>query len=126
MNKYLKKILLGLIIWAVPFVVSFFVWDVQTNAPRIGMYWFNALMALCWAVGFVIALKLYFKNLKRRGARKDGLVTGVIWYVELILLDLIVLVGLFGMALTDFYPMLLTYLNTFLITAAVGCIFEGK
>jgi hypothetical protein len=121
MNKWIKKILLGLIVWAVPFFASFFVWDVKANAPKISMAWFSALMALTWAIGFAIAAYLYFKNVKKNNI-VEGWTTGLIWYAELLILDLIILVGSFGMNIGDFYPMLLTYANSIVICAAIGYI----
>ena len=123
MHKCIKKLLLGLLIWAVPFVVSLFVWNPETNAPTIGMEWFSALMGFCWTMGFAAALYIYFRKMKKNTV-KEGWVTGIVWYVELIALDLIVLAGLFGMALSEIYPMLLTYLNAVLITASVGYILK--
>ncbi|MBT3297415.1 hypothetical protein HN385_00665 [archaeon] len=121
MNKYLKKILLGFIIWVIPFVTSFFVWDVAANEPTISIAWFNSLMVFTWSIGFAIAAFLYFKDIKVNKF-SEGWKTGLIWYIELLLLDLLFLVGLFGMSLGDYYPMLLTYLNVIVISSAIGYI----
>jgi len=125
MNKYFKIILLGLIIWAIPFVTSFFVWDVEAGIPTVGVPWFNALMAFTWAVGFAIAACVYFRKVKKDTVR-EGWTTGIIWYIELLVLDLIVLVGFFHMAIIGYYPLLLTYLNAVAISSAIGYIKRGK
>ena len=122
MNKILRRILLGLVIWAIPFMVSLLVWDVASNGPRVGMYWFNALMAFFWSVGFAIAACTYFKDVSKKDAVSEGWITGATWYIELLIIDLIVLVGLFGMTMADFYPMFLTYLNAVAVSAAIGYI----
>ncbi len=119
MNKFLKRILLGLLIWAIPFFAALFVWDVEANAAKISLPWFNALMAFTWAIGFAIAVCVYFRSVKKDFV-KEGWATGIIWYIELLVLDLITLVGIFGMAMADFYPMVLTYLNAVAISAAIG------
>lgn len=119
MNTIGRKLLLGGIIWIIPFITSFFVWDIKDNAPAISQEWFNALMAFTWAIGFSIAAFMYFKDAKKKD-QTDGWKTGGIWYIEQVALDLVVLVGLFGMTMTNYYPMLLTYLNTVLITGAIG------
>lgn len=121
MNKYLKRILLGLIIWAIPFLLSFFVWDMKANVPSISAAWFYALMSFTGAIGLAIAAYYYFKNV-HRDAVKEGWTTGIIWYVELVLLDLIFLVGLFGMTFADYSHLLLTYLTPLIITVAIGYI----
>lgn len=120
MHKYLKRILLGFVIWLIPFVVSCLVWDIEAGVPTVSMGWFNALMAGFWALGFAIAAYFYFRDVAKKAAVKEGVWTGITWWFELCILDLIVLVGIFGMVMADFYPMLLTYLNAVLICIAIG------
>jgi hypothetical protein len=121
MNKTVKTLLLGLVVWVIPFLASFFVWDVKTNAPSVSAAWFYALMGVTGAIGFAIAAYYQFKDV-RKDTVKEGWMTGIIWYVELILLDLIFLVGLFGMALPDYFHLLLTYLTPLILCVAVGYI----
>jgi hypothetical protein len=118
-NKTLKRILLGLLVWVIPFIASFFVWDIKANAPSISAAWFYALMSFTGAIGLAIALYYQFKNVKKDTV-KEGWMTGITWYIELILLDMIFLVGLFGMTWTSYYHLLLTYLTPFILTVAVG------
>jgi hypothetical protein len=119
MNKTVKALLLGLIVWVIPFLSSFFVWDVKANAPSIDIAWFYALMSVTGAIGFSIAAYYWFKDI-RKDTVKESFVTGIIWYAELILLDLIFLVGLFGMAMTDYYHLLLTYLTPAILCVMIG------
>lgn len=125
MNKIIKLILLGLLIWVIPFFVSIFIWDPVAQAPSIAMSWFNAFMALSWSIGIVIALSIYFKG-DHKDYAKAGITAGITWYLSLLILDLIILVGLLGMPLEDWYPMILTYLNTAIITITVGYILCRK
>jgi len=124
MNRTLKRILLGLIIWAVPFVTSLFIWDVEAGAPIFSMAWFYAFMAFTGALGFAIAAYLYFKGVKNKDAVTEGWTAGITWYVELILLDLAVLVGIFGMTMGDYYHLLLTYLNPLVLAVILGYILK--
>ncbi|MBW2999022.1 hypothetical protein KY321_05780 [Candidatus Woesearchaeota archaeon] len=119
MNKILKRFLLGLLIWAVPFFGSFFVWDFENNIPLISMNWLNALTAFFWAIAFGIAACIYFRKIKKN-AEKEGWKTGFFWYIELVALDFLVLVGAFKMPIGDFYPVFLTYMNVLIITIAIG------
>ncbi|MCX6709875.1 MAG: hypothetical protein NTV63_02890 [Candidatus Woesearchaeota archaeon] len=121
MNKYVKLLLLGLIAWGVPFISSFFVWDVKVNAPLVSAAWFYALMGVTGAIGFAIAAYYQFRNV-RKDAVKEGWTAGITWYVELMLLDLIFLVGLFGMTLADYYHLILTYLTPLILSVAIGYI----
>ena len=119
MNKILKIILLGLVVWVIPFLSSFFVWDVKLNGPSIDLAWFYALMSFSGAIGFVIAAYFQFKNIKSNSIRL-GWITGIIWYIELLLLDLIFLVGLFGMGLSSYSHLLLTYLTPLILSVGIG------
>ena len=121
MNKIVKTLLLGLIVWVVPFLSSFFVWDVKANVPSVSAPWFYALMSFTGAIGFSVAAYYQFKNIKKDFVR-EGWITGIIWYVELILLDLIFLVSLFGMTIMDYSHLLLTYLTPFVLCVAIGYI----
>jgi hypothetical protein len=121
MNKTVKTLLLGLMAWAIPFLSSFFVWDVKANAPSIDLAWFYALMSVTGAIGFSIAAYYQFKDADR-DAVKRGWTTGIIWYVELILLDLVFLVGLLGMTMTAYYHLLLTYLTPLILCVMIGYI----
>lgn len=121
MNKFLKKILLGLIVWVVPFVASVFVWDTAANTAKIGMDWFAALMGFTGSVGFAIAACIYFSKIKKDTV-KEGWTTGITWYIELLILDYIVLVFAFGMAFADYASMFLSYLSIVALSAAVGYI----
>jgi len=121
-----KVKLYGLIIWAIPFLTSFFVWDFEANAPSIPMAWFNAIMALTFAIGLVIALKLTFWKTVKKDYFKWSLNAGISWYIELLLLDLIFLVWIFKMSWADYFPMIVTYLNAPIITISVGKILSWK
>jgi hypothetical protein len=121
MNKTLKTILLGLIVWAIPFMASIFVWDTAANGPAIDVAWFYALMGVTGALGFSIAAYYQFRNVQKDPVAKAWM-TGIIWYFELILLDLIFLVGLFSMTMQSYYHLLLTYLGPLILCVAVGYI----
>jgi hypothetical protein len=126
MNKIIRTILFGLLIWAIPFTVSFFMWDVKANAPIVSASWFSATMAFTFAIGIAIAICFYFRPIKKKDAIKGGWTAGLIWYLVLIIMDYIVLVNMFKMAITDYYPMLLTYLNALAISAGVGYMLANK
>ena len=123
MNKFFFRTILGSIIWILPLITSFIVWDIENNAPAISHLWFNALMIFMFIIGFSISSSLWFKKYKKN-TLKDGLYTGIHWYVQLSLLDLIVLVGAFNMVQTDYYPLLLTYLTVVPLMYTMGKLLE--
>jgi len=120
MNKIIKRILLGLIIWAVPFITSFFIWDIEANGPSVSWGWFSAIMAFAWSIGFGIAAYIYFRNVKKKEAVWEGWMTGITWFLELVILDFLILVGVFAMSMTDFYPLIVTYLGTMVTSIVIG------
>ena len=121
MKKFLKKILLGLIVWGIPFVASVLVWDIEANTPKIGMDWFSALMSFTGVVGFAIAAYIYFSKIKEDTV-KEGWTTGITWYVEMLILDYLALVMVFGMTFADYASMFLTYLNVIILSVVIGYI----
>ena len=123
MNKWLKILLLGLIIWVIPFVASVLVWDTETGIPKVSYPWFYALIAITGAIGFAIAACLYFRNVQDSPV-KEATVTGVVWYVEMLILDLIVLVMLFGMTFSDYSHLILSYLNVLVLSILVGYVIK--
>ena len=118
MNLFTKRIFMGMIIWTVPFVISVLVWDPKIRDTRIGD-WFNHLMTFALAVGLAIALVFHFKDVKTK-TFEEGWKTGVTWFIQLAILDFLVLVNLFGMETTRYFQILLAYLGVVAITAAVG------
>ncbi len=121
MNKYLKLLLLGLLIWGIPFLTSILVWDVQANAPAISPDWFYALMSFTGMIGFGLAAYAYFKDLKGNTIN-EGWTAGIIWYIEMIILDMIFLIGVFKMTMPEYYPMFLAYAGTLLLSVVIGWI----
>ncbi|VVB77874.1 Uncharacterised protein [uncultured archaeon] len=119
MNKILKTLLLGLVIWVIPFLASFLVWDVKAGGPSIDVAWFYALMGFTGAISFSIAAYYQFKNVKKNTSY-EGWTSGIIWYIELVLLDFIFLVVLFGMTIGSYSHLLLTYLNVLILSVAIG------
>ncbi|MFH1802439.1 MAG: hypothetical protein ABH864_03230 [archaeon] len=124
MNKTLKIILLGILIWIIPFLTAFLFWDLETNQPTVDMMVFNSIMAFVWAIGLAIALPIMFK--KSKNPVKDGWTAGISWYVILLALDIIFLVWLFGTPFSEWAYMFLTYLNTAILTIVVGYIAKKR
>jgi hypothetical protein len=124
MNKFFKRLLLGLIIWVIPFLTSIFVWDIKTNAPIMGLSWFYALMTFTGAIGFSIAICTYFRGLKS-GFVRESWITGITWYVELLILDAIFLMGVFKMSFEDYTHLILTYFHVLIISATIGYVKKG-
>ncbi len=125
MNKKIRVILYGLLIWFVPALFAMLVWDVGNNAPKIGTLWFDSLIAVIWALNFVIVGFFYFKKIDS-DYFKHGLMAGTSWYFIGIIMDYIMVVLISGANISAWYPGLLSYLNNFFMAAGIGFILNKK
>ena len=97
--KYTKMILLGVLSWLVPFVVSipFFTKDGKLMVdPRL----FKSVMVVTGAVSGAVLLSILFRKLKKHLLR-EGIVTGVAWFAINWILDIAVLVKLLKMPFNE-------------------------
>ncbi len=85
MNKNLKIILFGFLVWSIPFVVSFFIYPIKT--PMYSL--FESIMSVLIAAAVVIFSYLYFKDIKTNFA-VEGIVTGIVWFIIAIVIDLLI------------------------------------
>jgi hypothetical protein len=84
MNKNLKIVLFGLLVWLIPFMVSFFIYPLKT--PMYSL--FESIMSVLIAVAAVIFSYFYFKDIGANFVR-EGVVTGIVWFIIAIVIDLV-------------------------------------
>ena len=84
MNKNLKIVLFGFLIWLIPFAVSFFIYPIK--APMYSL--FESIMSVLIAAAAVIFSYLYFKNIKTNFVM-EGIITGIVWFIIAIVIDLL-------------------------------------
>ena len=125
MNKKIRVILYGLLIWFVPALFAMLVWDVENNVPKIGELWFGSSMAAIWALNFVIVSYFYFKGLDS-DYYNNGIIAGISWYVLCIFMDYIMVVLVSGTDISAWYPGFLSYLNNFFMVIGIGFILNKK
>ncbi|MCW8965248.1 MAG: hypothetical protein OQK82_00965, partial [Candidatus Pacearchaeota archaeon] len=70
--------------------------------------------------GFGIASMICLKGVSKKNAVKECVKIGVIWFVQLILMDLIFVVGIFGRTIENYYPAVLMYFNVIILSMIVG------
>jgi len=124
MNKYLKIIIFGFLVWLVPFVVSFFIYPLKTAGNPL----FESIMPLTLTVIVVALAYLYLKNIET-GFIKEGVVIGVIWFVINIAIDLVMFLPPSPMQMTLNNYMMdigITYLMIPVITTGMGFMAENK
>jgi hypothetical protein len=120
MNKYLKMFLYGLIVWMVPFIVSFAFVDSQGNFT-INETFFKSIMVVTGAfVGVVLAVR-YFRDVET-DYLNEGVFLGSIWLLVNLALDLsMVYGGFFQMTVMQYFTDIgMRYLSMPIYTIGMG------
>lgn len=102
MNKYLKIILFGFLVWLIPFLAGFPFVDATGNfiIPEI---FFKTIMIIVGSITAVILAVKYFKNIKTDYV-KEGIILGITWMLISLVIDLVfVLTGFFPMTVTQYF-----------------------
>lgn len=124
MNKNLKIILYGIVMWLAPFVVSFLIYPLKQSANPF----FEALMPVVVTATAVLLALQYFKPVKKDFLR-EGILIGVSWFVICVALDLMMFLPASPMQMSlQAYMMDIgfTYLIIPLVTMGMGYIADAK
>jgi len=124
MNKNLKIVLFGFLVWLIPFVVSFFIYPLKTPIYSL----FESIMSILIAFAAVIFSYLYFNGIKTNFVR-EGIVTGIVWFVVAIVIDLSMFMPASPMHM-DFTDYMVTigvkYLIIPVVTTGSGYVAQNK
>jgi hypothetical protein len=101
MNKYLKIAFFGFLVWLIPFLASLFFYTTQGKLT-IDIFLFKAIMIVVGSISGAVFLIYYFKKI-HTNYFKEGIIVGVLWFGINIILDLLVLVSIFGMPILDYF-----------------------
>ena len=128
MNKRVKIVLLGLMIWAITFIAGalvFLIFNTGEGEPSTEiLVWANGLKEFAVGIGLALALFLLFRD-KGQNYKRTAWEAGITWYVILLLMDLIVLVALAGIKLDFWFPSIFTYFTVAIIPIVVGYLLAG-
>jgi len=125
MKKYLKNILYGFLAWLIPFVASFFFYT-REGELTINILFFKSIMIVVGSFSAAFLLVSYFKIIKT-DYFKEGIIVGSTWFGINILLDLLVLIPMSGMLITDYFTQIgIMYLAIPAMSIAVGTALENK
>jgi hypothetical protein len=125
MKKYLKIALYGFIAWLVPFVSAFFFYT-REGKLNIDIFLFKTIMIVVGSVTGAFLLVSYFKEINL-DYLKEGILVGVIWFCLNILLDLVVLIPMSHMPISDYFTQIgLRYLAMPAMSIAVGTALANK
>ena len=124
MNKNLKIILYGVLVWLIPFAVSFVVFPLKTSMRPL----FESIMPLVLSIVVITLAYYYFKNLNSDFV-KEGLIIGISWYIINITLDLFLFMPASPMQMSFADYMMdigLTYVMIPAITLGMGFMAHNK
>jgi len=100
MNKYFRNVLYGFLAWLIPFVASFSFYSEE--GLTIDIFLFKSIMIVVGSISAAILLVSYFKKIST-AYLKEGIIVGVAWFGINILLDLLILIPMSGMSITDYF-----------------------
>lgn len=118
MNKNIKLILVGFLVWLVPFLVSVVIFPLKTSNSSL----FEAIMPVVIVLTVVTFSYLYLKDIKGNFV-KEGIVTGLVWFIISIVVDLLLFLppSPMQMSFTGYIMDIgLTYLIIPIITVGLG------
>ena len=120
MNKYLKIVLFGFILWFILFISGFPFVDSSGNFLIPKTLFLSIMFVVGGLVGVTLAV-MYFKEIETDYVR-EGVTIGVVWLVICLGLDLaFVLIGLFPMTVTQYFTDIgLCFLNIPIYTIGMG------
>ncbi|HMK53730.1 MAG TPA: hypothetical protein VK444_03025 [Methanobacteriaceae archaeon] len=124
MNKYLRIVFFGFLVWLVPFVVSFFIYPLKSAGNPL----FESIMPIVISIIVITLAYLYLKNIKTNFIG-EGAIIGVIWFIINIAIDLPLFLppSPMQMTLTNYMMDIgITYLMIPVITIGMGFMAEDK
>jgi hypothetical protein len=124
MNKNLKIVLFGFLVWLVPFLVSFVVFPLKESNRAL----FESIMPLVLTVVVTTLAYYYLKNINSEYL-KNGLIIGGVWYIVSIVIDLCMFMPAspMHMSLGDYMMDIgLTYFIIPVITVGMALIAQNK
>ncbi len=126
MNKYLKIVLFGFLIWLIPFIAGFPFVD-QTGNFLIPETFFKSIMIVVGGLVGVTLAVTYFKEIGTDHV-KEGITIGVVWLVINLGLDLVLVsMGFFPMTVTQYFADIgLRYLSMPIYTIGMGYALKQK
>jgi hypothetical protein len=124
MNKYLKIVIFGFLVWLIPFLVSFVIFPLRSTMRPL----FESIMPLVLTIVVITLAYYYLKNINANYV-KEGLMIGIIWYIINIAIDLVMFLPVSPMHMNFVDYMMdigLTYVMIPVITIGCGYIAQSK
>ncbi len=124
MRKHLKNVLYGFLAWLIPFVISIFFYD--KNGLMVDIFLFKSIMIVVGSISGAFLLISYFKKINT-AYLKEGIIVGIVWFGINILMDLLILLPMSKMSITDYFTQIgIRYLVMPAMSIAVGKSLENR
>ena len=125
MKKYLKNAFYGVLAWLIPFATAFFFYT-REGTLTIDKYFFKTIMIAVGSISAAVLLVSYFKNINAEYL-KEGILVGAVWFGISILLDVLILIPMSGMSLSNYFTQIgLGYLAIPAMSISVGTALANK
>jgi len=123
MKPFWKLLLFGLLIWLIPFVISFLIFSFHDTERAL----FESIMAVVVTASAVAFSILYLKKVEA-GFLKQGILMGVVWLAISVLIDLpLFSAGPMAMSLADYMKDIgVTYLIIPTVAIGFGYLLQRK
>ncbi|MDO9044940.1 MAG: hypothetical protein Q7U35_06505 [Methanobacteriaceae archaeon] len=124
MNKNLKIILYGFLVWMIPFAISFVVFPLKTSMRPF----FESIMPLVLSMVVITLAYYYLKDLESNFV-KEGFLMGILWFIINIAIDLLMFMPASPMQMSFLNYMMdigLTYVMVPVITLGMGFMADNK
>lgn len=124
MNKYLKIVLYGFLVWLVPFIVSFFIYPLKTSGSPL----FESIMPLIITI-IVVALAYLYLKATEKNFIIEGIMIGSAWFIISIAIDLVLFLppSPMQMNITNYMMDIgVTYIMIPVITIGMGYMSQNK
>ena len=124
MNKYLKIVLFGFLVWLIPFTVSFLVFPLKATRRPL----FESIMPLVLSIVVITFAYYYMKNISIDYV-KEGILIGIIWFIINIAIDLFMFLppSPMQMGISDYMMDIgIIYLMIPAITIGIGYMAQNK
>jgi len=119
MKKYIRIILLGILSWFIPFVVSFFFYSKEGNLV-IDISLFKSIMIVVGGACGAILLIYHYRMIRSKYIF-EGIITGLIWLALNLILDLITIVPMSKMVIGVYFSQIgLRYLLISIMSISMG------
>lgn len=124
-NKYMKNLIYGFSTWLIPFFVGVLFYN-REGKLSIDIFLFKSIMIVVGsAVGAFLLVK-YFKTIYSNFV-KEGMIIGFSWLILNIILDILILVPMSHMNLTDYVSQIaIRYITMPVMSVAVGKTLENS